>query len=117
VQIIYLCFISVWDVDACHNHYNECSLVIVSTVTSRKAQWKRSTGPLVGCCSQELNATHPGQGLEELRFKLRSLVCGQLKRDIQLVSRAHATVLAVMSEIGMTSGQQVKRLTPVRQYV
>jgi hypothetical protein len=42
------------------------------------------------------------------------MVCGQPKQDIQPDSRACATVSAV---IGMTSGQQVKQSTAVRQYV
>jgi hypothetical protein len=45
------------------------------------------------------------------------IVCGQLKRDIQQGKRARATVSAVLSGIGMTSGQHVKRSTAVRQYV
>jgi hypothetical protein len=45
------------------------------------------------------------------------MVCGQPKGDIQAVSRAHATVSAVMSGMGMTSDQWVKRSTAVRQYV
>jgi hypothetical protein len=45
------------------------------------------------------------------------MVCGQPKRDIQPVSRARATVSAVMSGMGMASGQRVKRSTAVRQYV
>jgi hypothetical protein len=44
-------------------------------------------------------------------------VCGQPKQDIQLVSGARAMVSAVMSRIGMTSGQQVNWLTAVRQYL
>jgi hypothetical protein len=45
------------------------------------------------------------------------MVCGQPKRDIQPVKRAHATVSAVMSGMGMASGRRVKRSTTLRQYV
>jgi hypothetical protein len=45
------------------------------------------------------------------------MVCRQEKRDIQPVSRALATVSAVMSGMGRTSGQRVKRSTEVKQYV
>jgi hypothetical protein len=76
---------------------------------------------VVGGCLRELNTTQPGQELEKLRFKLTSLVGGDglraTEEGYQPVSRARATVLAVMSRIGMTSGQQVKRSTAVRQYV
>jgi hypothetical protein len=44
------------------------------------------------------------------------IVCGQPKRDIQPVMRARATVSAVMSGIGIASGQRVNRSTAVRQY-
>jgi hypothetical protein len=43
------------------------------------------------------------------------MVCGQPKRDIQPVRRACATVSAVISGMGMASGQRVKRSTAVRQ--
>jgi hypothetical protein len=45
------------------------------------------------------------------------MVCGQPKRDIQPVGRACDTVSSVISGMGMTSGQRVKRSTAVRQYV
>jgi hypothetical protein len=45
------------------------------------------------------------------------IICGQPKRDIQPVKRARAAVSAVMSGMGMASGQRVKRSTAVRQYV
>jgi hypothetical protein len=56
---------------------------------------------------QELNATQLGQGVEELRSVV--MVCGQPKQDIQLVSKACAMASAVMSGMGMTSGQRVKQ--------
>jgi hypothetical protein len=63
---------------------------------------------VAGCRPRELNATHLGQGLEKLRFKLTSLFCGdgfgQPKRDIQPVSRVRATVSDVMSGIWIISG-------------
>jgi hypothetical protein len=61
----------------------------------------------VGGRPRELNATHLGQGFEKLGFELTSLV-GQLKQAVQPVSRVRATVLAVMSGMGTTSGQRVK---------
>jgi hypothetical protein len=45
------------------------------------------------------------------------MVSGQPNLNIQPVSRAHATLSPVMSRIGTTSGQRVKCLTVVRQYV
>jgi hypothetical protein len=43
------------------------------------------------------------------------MVCRQPKRDIQPIKRARATVSAVMSGMGMASGNRVKRSTAVRQ--
>jgi hypothetical protein len=56
------------------------------------------------------------------RFEIQTnvpvvMVYKQPKRGIQLVSRARAAVSAVMSGMGTTSDQQVKRSTAVRQYV
>ena len=45
------------------------------------------------------------------------MVCGHPKRAIQPDSNACPTVSAVMSCIGMASGQRVKRSTAVRQYL
>jgi hypothetical protein len=45
------------------------------------------------------------------------MVCGQPKQDVQQISRARATVSAVRSTIGMTSGQRVKQSTGMSQYV
>jgi hypothetical protein len=44
-------------------------------------------------------------------------VCGQPKRDIQSLSRACATVSAVICGKEITSSQRVKRSTAMRQYV
>jgi hypothetical protein len=43
------------------------------------------------------------------------MVCRQPKRDIQPVRGARTTVSAMMSGIGMISGQRVKRSTAVSQ--
>jgi hypothetical protein len=45
------------------------------------------------------------------------MVCGQLKQDIEPVSRADATVSTVMFGILITFGQPVEQLAAVRQYV
>jgi hypothetical protein len=76
---------------------------------------------MVGGCPGKLKYTHFGQGVEELRLKLTSLVGGDglraTKRDIQPLKRARTTVSAVMSGMGMASGQRVKQSTAGRQYV
>jgi hypothetical protein len=43
------------------------------------------------------------------------IVCGQPKRYIQLVNRAHVTVLDVLSGMGRASGLRVKRSNAVSQ--
>jgi hypothetical protein len=82
-------------------------------------RWKRSTRPLAaGCWAVVLESWVP-HILAMERNSCDSnwrpwsvvIVCGQPKRDIQLAMRARATVSAVMSGIGIASGQRVAQGT------
>jgi hypothetical protein len=75
---------------------------------------------MVGGHSAELGATQLHQVVEQRDSNWRPwsvvMLCGRSKHDIQPESRARDTVSAVMSGMGMASGQRVKRFTAVRQY-
>jgi hypothetical protein len=76
---------------------------------------------MVGGCPGELNSTHSGQEVDESRLELTSLVSGDGLRATEAgypaVNEGACHVSAVMSGMGIASGQRVKRSTAVGQYV
>ena len=88
-------------------------------------QWNRSTRPLASGWYAVVRIRAEPRKCMSWRHRSDSncaprsvvIVDGTPKRAIQPVTKACATVGAVMSGRGMASGQRVKRSTQVRRYV